>query len=201
MLAAIDVFNKEIAAVARTLPDFGLFDRQCPTFLHQTFVEWVAQTINKSAFQRKAGFRHEPLSRAFLSGFVPGIELRHRRRNGLPWKPQVPEEWRTALPQGVEADARLAEGCGEGIRLGQQRVAAISAFSAICQPAHGYFKRIGIAMCGYSAKITICPGRTSILAIRPIVRPAFSNQIPFNLIHGTARRPVNPFLSLGVTGK
>src|SRR5579863_4161773 len=42
-----------------------------------------------------------------------GIQLRNRADwNGLPWKPEVPEEWRTALPQGVEIDALVVSRSG-----------------------------------------------------------------------------------------
>src|SRR5258708_29713017 len=117
-ISAIDVFDREIAALARAQPDFALFDClpgagpqmaprllaafgeqrdrfhgadelqkytgiapvtersgkkswvhwrwQCPKFLRQTFVEWAAQTINKSFWagayyrqQRAKGSSHQ----------------------------------------------------------------------------------------------------------------------------------------------
>ena len=128
-LAVIDVFDQEIAALVRTLPDFALFDSlpgagphlaprllaafgeqrgrfrsavevqqytgiapvtersgkkswvhwrwQCPTFLRQTFVEWAAQTINKSFWagayyrqQRAKGSSHQAAVRALAFKWI-----------------------------------------------------------------------------------------------------------------------------------
>jgi transposase len=125
----IDVFDQEIAALVRTLPDFALFDSlpgagphlaprllvafgeqrgrfrsavevqqytgiapvtersgkkswvhwrwQCPTFLRQTFVEWAAQTINKSFWagayyrqQRAKGSSHQAAVRALAFKWI-----------------------------------------------------------------------------------------------------------------------------------
>jgi len=40
---------------------------QCPTFLRQTFVEWAAQTINKSYWAGEY-YRQQPCQRMYLSG-------------------------------------------------------------------------------------------------------------------------------------
>ena len=129
VLSAIDVFDREIAAVARAQPDFALFDClpgagpqmaprllaafgeqrdrfhgadelqkytgiapvtersgkkswvhwrwQCPKFLRQTFVEWAAQTINKSFWagayyrqQRAKGSTHQAAVRALAFKWI-----------------------------------------------------------------------------------------------------------------------------------
>ena len=129
VLAAIDRFDREIATVAGTLPDYTLFqglpgagpqlaprllaafgeqrDRfqgadelqkyagiapvtersgkkswvhwrwQCPKFLRQTFVEWAAQTINKSFWagayyrqQRAKGSSHQAAVRALAFKWI-----------------------------------------------------------------------------------------------------------------------------------
>jgi transposase len=129
VLTAIDGFDREIATVAGTLPDYALFqglpgagpqlaprllaafgeqrDRfkgadelqkysgiapvtersgkkswvhwrwQCPTFLRQTFVEWAAQTINKSFWagayyrqQRAKGSSHRAAVRALAFKWI-----------------------------------------------------------------------------------------------------------------------------------
>ena len=129
VLWAIDVFDREIAAVARAQPDFALFDClpgagpqmaprllaafgeqrerfhgadelqkytgiapvtersgkkswvhwrwQCPKFLRQTFVEWAAQTINKSFWagayyrqQRAKGSTHQAAVRALAFKWI-----------------------------------------------------------------------------------------------------------------------------------
>jgi transposase len=129
VLTAIGRFDREIAAVARTLPDYALFDSlpgagvqlaprllaafgeqrdrfqgandvqkysgiapvtqrsgkkqwvhwrwQCPKFARQTFVEWAAQTINKSLWagayyrqQRAKGSSHQVAVRALAFKWI-----------------------------------------------------------------------------------------------------------------------------------
>ncbi len=129
VISAIDVFDREIAALARAQPDFALFDClpgagpqmaprllaafgeqrdrfhgadelqkytgiapvtersgkkswvhwrwQCPKFLRQTFVEWAAQTINKSFWagayyrqQRAKGSTHQAAVRALAFKWI-----------------------------------------------------------------------------------------------------------------------------------
>jgi len=91
---AIDRFDRQIAKLAPTLPDYALFSAlpgagphlqkswvhwrwQCPTFLRQTFVEWAAQTINKSfwaaAFYRQhrdQGSTHQAAVRALAYKWI-----------------------------------------------------------------------------------------------------------------------------------
>ncbi len=63
--------------------------------------------------RRPAGQRWTTRERQTEESHRPGIQLRNRADwNGLPWKPEVPEEWRTALPQGVEVDTLVVSRSG-----------------------------------------------------------------------------------------